>query len=1048
MGRTKPTENELWAQAQANGYQRGAHTEVDEVRNGEKYVDKTKIDHDRTLDRYILWQLKSMREDYERKGLPPPDEDAARSQYLGKKVPAPDLVTVKDFLRFYIATSRPRLDKDSEKPRPTADAICTVGEWFFAGFTRVTGTETNAEDRSEVYYWVRRTLVREGIVVNKHRPKHNFTIRDLTRVLLALWTYDDLIYIHERYRVQTTFLIHAFCFTGARIGAFFTDGLRYKDVELILQRDPGKKNGRDWRLVYIVHQRWVKNNRDPENITFGAAAKEHERLFYNDAGFLLAMAIADNALVGIDSLEDVRQQVIPAGKDEKPLRFKDSVLGLPILRKCTKGGRVTADPMPMNAFTAIFKSTLINSGYLWGLSIHAIRRQLGKGADRRNTAVERSQHLTQADPRVFGQSYVANCSSVDGQAAFRDEESDQRHIEYFQSLEKFHEDGLPDKLPAHLEEELKQDPRLRELETEVQILTGPQGSNQAFSAAKRELTKYQRTLKRDALRQYQESWVRERRDWYVLTRGNVVPQDNSKMELAQTIYKLFPERGRLAQAMASLYPLTTDKMWDALRDVQSLCLQDSDVLYLPGLRPVDGACPVKYCHRRMDSLPKAQRNQHIQTCVRQEMATRLGRLLSDIHYCYQCFDWVVGEKWEPHCQAHLDALTTKRCGTVTYCHTLVRPAYCPICIGKISLPASKRLKAWSRDHKLWIHISDDHLTSCQWPFTFSYPLCDTTHEDRASFQFYLMDTHKLSRSLPAKVINSSRQHSLEKEKIPLDEGVDEPGPWRKRKSPSSSSALKWTPPQSLDSTAATSEGRLPDRPPKRKRQKRQTPPPSTICPEVVVINDDVSDDNTAPITVDSVMLSPLSLSSIEDNNKYTDLEHDPFPRHYATPVETIHLLEPADCDGDSNLDTLFDQYLRSPSLSPPPLPPPSPPRLSDDDATSELSGATLIHAERDQSHSGAEIDTETLKSPVPEDVSKKEGARDEEDTCQIQNGPRIRLRVPRPQITLRLKVQGTCQAGKKKNIGAKGRREKKVNKRKEKKGPKSGKNKKGKRHSR
>jgi hypothetical protein len=39
-----------------------------------------------------------------------------------------------------------------------------------------------------------------------------------------------------------------------------------------------------------------------------------------------------------------------------------------------------------------------------------------------DTPVQRSQHLTQADPRVFGQggqSYVANCSSVNGQAAFR-----------------------------------------------------------------------------------------------------------------------------------------------------------------------------------------------------------------------------------------------------------------------------------------------------------------------------------------------------------------------------------------------------------------------------------------------------------------------------------------------------------------------------------------------------------------------------------------------------------------------------------------------------
>lgn len=185
-----------------------------------------------------------MKKEPARKGLSPPDDKTACHQHLRPGVAAPDLATVKDFIRFYIATSRPRLDAE----RPTVDSVNTVAEWFFAGFTRVTGTDTVEEERNEVYnvrsslllgfgaarqtadifQWVRRTLILEGIVVNKHRPKHNFTIRDLTRVLLTLWTRDDLIFIPERYRVQTTFIIHVYCWTGARIGAFFTDGVRYK----------------------------------------------------------------------------------------------------------------------------------------------------------------------------------------------------------------------------------------------------------------------------------------------------------------------------------------------------------------------------------------------------------------------------------------------------------------------------------------------------------------------------------------------------------------------------------------------------------------------------------------------------------------------------------------------------------------------------------------------------------------------------------------------------------------------------------------------------
>lgn len=65
---------------------------------------------------------------------------------------------------------------------------------------------------------------------------------------------------------------------------------------------------------------------------------------------------------------------------------------------------VTDEPMPKSAFTEIFHTTLHNAGYMCATSIHAIRRQLGKKVDELYTEVQRSQHLTQADPRIFGQS--------------------------------------------------------------------------------------------------------------------------------------------------------------------------------------------------------------------------------------------------------------------------------------------------------------------------------------------------------------------------------------------------------------------------------------------------------------------------------------------------------------------------------------------------------------------------------------------------------------------------------------------------------------------
>jgi hypothetical protein len=87
-----------------------------------------------------------MRRDAAKHRQPLPTEDGARGHCLRQGVAAPDLVTVKDFFRFYIATSRPQLSSV-----PTVDSINTVAEWFFAGFTRVTGTNTDEEERSEVY---------------------------------------------------------------------------------------------------------------------------------------------------------------------------------------------------------------------------------------------------------------------------------------------------------------------------------------------------------------------------------------------------------------------------------------------------------------------------------------------------------------------------------------------------------------------------------------------------------------------------------------------------------------------------------------------------------------------------------------------------------------------------------------------------------------------------------------------------------------------------------------------------------------------------------
>jgi hypothetical protein len=61
-------------------------------------------------------------------------------------VEAPDLATLKDFFRFIASLGTGMILEEM-----TANLLNVYGEWFFAGFSRITGTPTDADDRSAVF---------------------------------------------------------------------------------------------------------------------------------------------------------------------------------------------------------------------------------------------------------------------------------------------------------------------------------------------------------------------------------------------------------------------------------------------------------------------------------------------------------------------------------------------------------------------------------------------------------------------------------------------------------------------------------------------------------------------------------------------------------------------------------------------------------------------------------------------------------------------------------------------------------------------------------
>lgn len=280
-----------------------------------------------------------------------------------------------------------------------------------------------------------------------------------------------------------------------------------------------------------------------------------------------------------------------------------------------------------------------------------------------------------------------------------------------------------------------------------------------------------------------------------------------------------------------------------------------------------------------NSLPKPRRNQHIQSCVSWETAHRLGHLQSEVHYCYHCFDWVIGDQWNSHCQSHLNRL---------------RPGYCPFCMSDPDLPASKQVESWTRDHKLWSHIIE-HVTECRWPCACPHPLCDIGLKDAAPMLCHLVDEHGLSCTRPGDAAALAALNSP-------DDAVSSYGnatrPNRKRKGTSSASPLEWMPPQAYpDATVSPTE---PSAWRPSKRSRRGTP---TICPAVLSFGAGMSSNQTTPQRIDSVVLQPAPSFRDTDSESTVDVVM-PDPDLSPTIDGVVNTVETQSFEDETAFDTV------------------------------------------------------------------------------------------------------------------------------------------------
>ena len=361
------------------------------------------------------------------------------------------------------------------------------------------------------------------------------------------------------------------------------------------------------------------------------------------------------------------------------------------------------------------------------------------------------------------------------------------------------------------------------------------------------------------------------------------------------------------------------------------------------------------------------------------MARTKKRREAELRYCFDCFDWHVEEYWNKHCQMHIDHIRSRRCGSIVYCNTLVRPSCCPFCIGNPQLLAGKRWETWTRDTKMRAHL-DDHMDRSRWPLKCPHPLCEAEEgfSNRLLFLYHLDDAHDLdTRQMqddcwqakvvkPMSVIGCTRNVAGRKRKEPDGFGA---APWppaqhenhRKVAKITNNSALPsvtTVSPASLqlsasehpeelvlvdtpftttaveDAEAPAAERGKPREPFRRLEQTQaQTVDPKALSPKLqpsIDLDDEAS--LRQPLELSATILSPkLELPDLNPDVSFINISTGDGPHHLPelthsgpmSPLDTDHLsllddVNPGQTIQNKDLrdeDSVFSQYLRSRSPS-------------------------------------------------------------------------------------------------------------------------------------
>ncbi|KAM0719003.1 hypothetical protein Q7P37_004908 [Cladosporium fusiforme] len=695
-------------------------------------------------------------------------------------LPLPNLNTVVAFLRYLCRTKTGTIDPNG---KITVNSLESYWRGLKLLIYRQTGLKYTSEERVQMKKHIAHSLSREEGLSSLTKCKDLADRPVVENILRFLWEFDEHRYDQSRVRVQLAFGILLILYMGLRPGEFTesrahknsNEGLHWGDVTIMLI--PGPDGTRIWLAQLRIRNRKGQRNREDKTPVENIREDPYDKHLC-PISLLFALAIADQALVGIHTAKDLNNIRFKRSKPTTILRIKENMKNVPILRTLDRSRSVS--PMkilPAGKFACLMIDLGWRAGYTGKFSPYAMRRGHGNAIDRAMSAVQRRRQMGHKSDDVF-MHYISAVSGVDIQNVINGRDPDQALIDHVRSMQLRIDHDAPLRDRSRLTDVLRRNPGAQDFATqreeyfarEEDIFEGTSSAQPFTKSANQRvqsrfleaylrynkprakvissIQKQNSTTKENALVEIIQALAvlaRPDEDWsYPLT--NPSETYTCRRCERQGTRKFIPdERIQHASTQVSAASFVTEEQVVSMGSV----LQESEEMLDSFLRTSIAGDRARKCyetHQQPFCDTETSRDhlllEHL--TATHGIPVRLDSL-KQAQFCHECSEFFVHEDvWEDHCASHVTDPATF-CGQIVCRGIIIFARKCLFCLADSSLSAAQRYYSFNHAPNFFRHLNT-HLEKLRtWPVSCPHPRCSIDIASKSAFWDHSRTVHGITQ---------------------------------------------------------------------------------------------------------------------------------------------------------------------------------------------------------------------------------------------------------------------------------------------------------------